>query len=59
MKRLLAILLIALFCLSLLAGCGTKKKEAKEDTPVEQTAPQTAPDTTQPPAADTTQPSGK
>ncbi|HEX9916353.1 MAG TPA: hypothetical protein VGB16_01330 [candidate division Zixibacteria bacterium] len=60
MKRLLVILLIALFCFGLLAGCGPKKEEPKEGVTTEQpTTEQVAPDTTQPPAADTTQPSGK
>ncbi len=64
MKRLLIVLLIALFCLSLLAGCGPKKEQPKEEMQTEEAAQQVAPesgqviDTTQP-AVDTTQPSGK
>ena len=37
MKRLLVVLLIALFCFSLLAGCAPKKEEAQEEVQTEET----------------------
>lgn len=36
MKRLLVVLLIALFCFSLLAGCAPKKEEAQEEVQTEE-----------------------
>jgi len=61
MKKLLVILLIALFCMSMLSGCAPKKEEPKEEAPVQESVQQVAPDSTQPVAESTTttQPSGK
>ncbi len=51
MKRLLAVLLISLFCLVLVAGCG--KKQEQTETPATEQAPATG-DTAAAPT-DTTQ----